>query len=307
MTNLSSEGGHSRREAYAAWALAQEDLPVFHQPRWLDIVAPHNWDASSQKDQYAQSAWAWPYVVKKRGSLSWIGPPDSTPYLGPWAVGHTSAKIELFDGLGYAVATIHQPQLAWSFGKAVRGMATQIVGLNKSLILDSDLNRLLRKSQSELELRILSSPKDLDEAKMLADATPRATSHGMLDHLARAATAGFGTLITAHSSGADADSDQLEGIIGLLFDRQTCYMPLLLRAPQSHSSTATALIHAGIQYARNLGLAHFDCMSGYLPGVQRFHARFGAQPSWYGQIRVSNSMLWKGLETFRSLTNPKRI
>ena len=56
---------------------------LFHQPWWLEAVAPGNWSAVEVREGGTLRA-RLPYVVRKRYGLTWITRPPLTPALGPW-------------------------------------------------------------------------------------------------------------------------------------------------------------------------------------------------------------------------------
>ena len=70
------------QERYRTWSESQEDLPLFWQPRWLDIV-DEDWNAEFY-ERHGKVRAVWPYVPIRKLGLSLITWPSCTPYLGPW-------------------------------------------------------------------------------------------------------------------------------------------------------------------------------------------------------------------------------
>ncbi len=62
----------------------QNDLPIFYQPWWLDIVSK-NWDAVIYKKSN-QVIGVLPFEIKKKWGFTYLLPPTLTPQLGPWLV-----------------------------------------------------------------------------------------------------------------------------------------------------------------------------------------------------------------------------
>src|SRR4051812_48365106 len=84
-----SRPGHSVRPpgGSARWP----DGPIFHQPWWLDAVAPRRWDVVTV-DRGGRTVAALPFVV--RGPRWWrvLSQPPLTPFLGPWIAQEEGAK-----------------------------------------------------------------------------------------------------------------------------------------------------------------------------------------------------------------------
>src|SRR5687767_10201316 len=59
----------------------QQQLPVFFQPWWLDIVSKH-WDVALA-DNGGVITGVWPFSTDKKLGLKLVRNPQLTPYLGP--------------------------------------------------------------------------------------------------------------------------------------------------------------------------------------------------------------------------------
>lgn len=290
------------RAAYRSWAETQEYLPLHWQPRWLDLVAAGVWEASLVRDAAEEVVVAWPYCEARRGLLRWLSKPPHSFYGGPRFLAHTSETIRLPDGHGYGAFTVHQPEAAWTFGRQCRGMATQVIALDAVPAYDTDMLRSLRKAERDLALRPLSSAADLGVASVLLSERPVCGSTDALTVIAGAQSRGYGKLVGAYGA-----EDRLQGFVGVVYDGRRAYMPLLVRRIGAHSSTTAALVHHAVELAKEMHLVAFDMMSGYLPGVRHFHQRLGARPEWYGQVRVAQTPMWKGLEFIQSIRNDSRL
>ena len=292
-----------RREAYRHWAAQQPALMPFHQPAWLDIVAPRDWTATAAEPSFSAAQWAWPYLVRRRLSAATLVLPPATPYLGPWLpAGATMAQEVLPQGVAYGVFTVHQPAAAWSYGTKTRAMASQQIDLRQNTSYDSDLQRRLRRGAEQLHVRDMTTRLQLQEAIALCQANPHAAHPDAAQHLYQAEQQNFGNLLGVYSG----HNDQLQGICGVLYGGGIAYVPLTLRSSTAHPSTTTLLIDAQIRAAQERSCTDYNFCSGFLPGVRDFHARFGAVPCWYGQVRLAANVLWQGLETWRALTNKQR-
>ena len=69
------------------------DEPIFHQPWWLDAVAPGRWDAATV-DRGGRTVAALPFVVRGPRKLRVLSQPPLTPFLGPWIAHEEGAKYD---------------------------------------------------------------------------------------------------------------------------------------------------------------------------------------------------------------------
>ena len=65
---------------YKEWAVSQQ-LPVFFQPWWMDMISD-KWDAAIAEKQGKIQA-VWPFIPEKKLHISIIRNPLLTPYSGP--------------------------------------------------------------------------------------------------------------------------------------------------------------------------------------------------------------------------------
>lgn len=295
---------HNMRLDYRVWAEEQLNLPFFHQPQWLDLVAPGCWRALLAADCHPKSSpWAWPYVTKVAYGLEWVALPQSTPYLGPFTATSNSAPGIIHAPHPYVLATIHQACWSWTFGSALRGMSTQVIDLQAEFPVDKDLQRRIRRADQDLVIRSIETDGDVEAAHALIVTQAHIWQPHDLVHYLGAGELGIAEVFGAFST----EKDILQGIAVVLSDQRRSYLPLLARTPAAHASTSVALLVYGLDRARRRGSVSFDLMSGYLPGVRAFYERFGAQPEWYGQLRLVRTAFWRSLESIRSLTSKSRL
>ncbi len=291
------------RRAYREWAGEQVYLPLYWQPQWLDTVAPLAWDARLYYTSRGRLTAAWPYYTHARAGLRWLGLPPHTPYGGPRFLYPSPEALTLPHGHEYGVFTVHQPQAAWSFGRACRALATQSLHLGAAPGYPADIRRLLRHAERDSVIRPLDGPVDLDALREILTTRSECGSPAVVDVLARARDQGFGQLWGSHRR----SDGRLQGAVGFVHDDRVGYTLLLVRSADALPSTNTSLTNHYIEYARALGIESIDMQSGYLPGVRAFVASFGAVPQWYGQVRIANTALWRGLEFLQSVRNKSRI
>lgn len=74
----------TNKEKYQIWVKEQEDIPIFFQPWYLDVIAIDNtWDVVLYEENNCIKA-ALPYCFKKKMGFIKIVMPAFCPYLGPW-------------------------------------------------------------------------------------------------------------------------------------------------------------------------------------------------------------------------------
>ena len=288
--------------SYRIWADGRPELPLFQQPRWLDLLS-RAWDAylvGDAGDDPARARLAWPYVAELRAGLRVARWPACTPYLGPVATGRELERLRVPPGLDYVSFTFADPSLAWSLGRRARAMGTQTVALAQPARYHTNVRRNLRGAARALAVREIARDEvaaaivqaahwDVPLPAEAARIAPRAVGEGMARAFAvERAGRGEGLLVFAH-------------------DRSRAYHLLTSRHPGAHPATTTALVHEALGAARESGLEVYDFCAGYLSGVREFFARFGAEPAWYGSARLARAGLPRMAEWARGTFSRKRI
>lgn len=69
----------------------QASWPIFHQPWWLDAVAPGSWAAVSV-ERAGEIVARLPFVVRGPRRMRVLSQPRATPFLGPWVASRPDAK-----------------------------------------------------------------------------------------------------------------------------------------------------------------------------------------------------------------------
>ena len=82
----------TNKERYSQWAAAQEYVPLFMMPWWLDAVcAGAEWDALLAEDSEGNILGAMPYLLRKRAWFKYIIMPKQTPIGGIWVTPEVTA------------------------------------------------------------------------------------------------------------------------------------------------------------------------------------------------------------------------
>lgn len=75
----------TNKERYTEWTAAQEYMPIFMQPWWMDAVcAGKEWDVLLAEDEAGEIQGAMPYLLRKRAWFKYIIMPQQTQIGGIW-------------------------------------------------------------------------------------------------------------------------------------------------------------------------------------------------------------------------------
>ena len=81
------------KERYIHLSKTIDNLPLFHQPWWLDAVTPDNkWDVCLTFDKMGNVTGVLPYCIEQKWGLTMSRMPPLTPYLGPWIADYHGQK-----------------------------------------------------------------------------------------------------------------------------------------------------------------------------------------------------------------------
>ncbi len=82
----------TNKERYTEWVAAQEYVPLFMQPWWMDAVcAGKQWDVLLAEDEAGKIIGAMPYLLRKRAWYKYIVMPQQTQIGGIWVTPEVTA------------------------------------------------------------------------------------------------------------------------------------------------------------------------------------------------------------------------
>ncbi len=70
------------KKIYRAFCKNNDNIPLFHQPWWLDIITENNWDVAISTENNGTIKAAMPYMIKRKFGLPVILQSGLTPFLG---------------------------------------------------------------------------------------------------------------------------------------------------------------------------------------------------------------------------------
>ncbi len=82
----------TNKERYTEWVAAQDYVPLFMQPWWMDAVcAGKQWDVLLAEDEAGEIIGAMPYLLRKRAWYTYIVMPQQTQIGGIWVTPEVTA------------------------------------------------------------------------------------------------------------------------------------------------------------------------------------------------------------------------
>jgi CelD/BcsL family acetyltransferase involved in cellulose biosynthesis len=299
------ETGHQTNPGGPA---ALEDVPIFHQPWWLDAVAPGQWDAVTI-ERGGRTVGRLPFVVRGPRRMRMLSQPPLTPFLGPWVHREPDAKYttalgdemelqaQLAAALPDAVAFRQNfsPAVStglpfiWAGYRADVRYTYRLEDLSSEPALWSGLagniRREIRKAGRQLVVRDDLGLERFHDvwAKTFARQQLAAPELARVRRI-EAACAGRG--VRSMLFACDA-ADRVHAVAYLVWDRNTAYYLMGGGDPELRTSGASSLLlWEAIRRARaDVGV--FDFEGSMLPPVERFFRAFGGRPTPY--LRVSRT------------------
>jgi hypothetical protein len=278
------------------------DGPIFHQPWWLDAVAPRRWDAVAV-ERGGRTVAVLPFVVRGPRWFRVLSQPPLTPFLGPWIAQEEGAKydtslgdqMELQSRLEAklpAAAAFHQNfssriinclPFIWAGYRAEVRYTYLLDDLSSEQALwdglAGNIRREVRKARRRLEVR---EAADADRfygvwAKTFERQGVAAPDRARFERL-DAACAKRGTRAMLF---ACDEADRVHAVAYVVWDRRSAYYLMGGGDPQLRTSGASSLlVWEAISRARAASQV-FDFEGSMLRPVERFFRAFGGRQTPY--------------------------
>ncbi len=278
------------------------DEPIFHQPWWLDAVAPGSWDVATV-ERGGRTVARLPFVVRGPRRLRVLSQPPLTPFLGPWIEPEVGAKYaralgdemqlqaQLEAGLP-AASAFHQNfastvtgclPFIWAGYRAEVRYTYRLEDLSSEHMLwdglAGNIRREIRKARQQLEVR---EGLGIDRfytvwAKTFERQRVAAPDRARLERIDAACFArGARAMLFAGD-----DVGRVHAAAYVVWDRRTAYYLMGGGDPQLRTSgAASLLLWEAIRRAR-AGCAVFDFEGSMLRPVERFFRAFGGRQTPY--------------------------
>lgn len=294
--------GHSTTERGRP---ARTGEPLFHQPWWLDAVAPGRWDAATV-ERGGRTVAALPFVVRGPRRLRVLSQPPLTPFLGPWIAQEAGAKYDtalrdqmelqtLLEERLPASAAFHQNFSAdfinclpfiWAGYRAEVRYTYLLEDLSSEQALweglAGNIRREIRKARRRLEVR---ESTDVDRfhqvwAKTFERQGVARPDRARLERIDAACSRRDARTILF----ACDEAERVHAVAYLVWDRRTAYYLMGGGDPQLRNSGAgSLLLWEAIRRARAVSQV-FDFEGSMLRPVERFFRAFGGRQTPYPHV-----------------------
>jgi hypothetical protein len=276
--------------------------PLFHQPWWLDALAPGRWDAVSV-ERGGRTAARLPFAVKGPRRFRVLTQPPLTQFLGPWVPRNPEAKqstalgdeMDLQNELLAALpeAAIFRQCFSpgvtgalpfiWAGHRAEVRYTYRIEDLSSEDALwdglAGNIRREIRKARRRVEVR---EDLDLDRfqsvwAKTFERQGLPDPDRARLERIEEAcAPRGVRSML-----GASDDEGRVHAVAYIVWDECSAYYLLGGGDPETRTSgAASLLLWEAVRRARAVTRS-FDFEGSMLPPVERFFRAFGGRQTPY--------------------------
>jgi CelD/BcsL family acetyltransferase involved in cellulose biosynthesis len=284
---------------------AVPEEPIFHQPWWLDAVAPGRWNVATV-ERGGRTVARLPFVVRGPRSLRVLTQPALTPFLGPWIAPESGAKysralgdeMELQGQLEAALPTaaaFHQNfactvgtclPFVWAGYRAEVRYTYRLEDLSSETALWDGLAGNIRREirKAERRLQVFESG-DVDRfytvwAKTFERQGIAAPDRDLLARLdAACARRGARTMLVACD-----EADRIHAVAYIVRDQRTAYYLMGGGDPELRNSGAGSLLLWEAIRRTRPAASVFDFEGSMLRPVERFFRAFGAHQTPYFHV-----------------------
>lgn len=305
----------TNKEAYIKLCVAQQEMPLFGKPWWLDIVCK-KWDAVlACKGEETIGAWAYP--VEQKLGINIMRTPTLTPYLGPVAFIPKDVKESNKDGYEHDIIEQLLEQLPHTdiCHTAIHPGIKQ-VGLFKQYGYTIDVQQTFHINLKEMENTLWGNLKKATQKNIatgqkeltitnddfLLDTLYNYHKHTLQQkekntHYSKEVLSELYKACKDNKCGkiwAASEGGQIEAIIWTVWDSNCCYYLMGSQRPGSTNFKAMSyLLWSAILESKNKGLITFDFEGSMDPGVEKFFRNFGGERQLYLILKKNNSKIWK--------------
>ncbi len=310
------------KEKYQKFCATQDDLPIFYQPWYLDVVCDaENWQVTLF-EKGDRTAAAMPYYLKKKGPFTYITMPELCKFMGPYLAPEwrhsrqehkiISTLIEQLPNFSFFNQNCHYDLEDWLpfYWKGFKQTTNYSYTLEDLEDLDRVFsnfitdyrNTKLKKARAIVKLSFDHSLEDFFKvSKMSFDrqGKPFPLTYNFVKK--------YDAVLEKHASRkiffAVDTKGKIHSVVYLIWDKRAAYYLIAGDDPELRSSGAGIfLVWEAIKFTKEvLGLNCFDFMGSMIPAIEKVRRNFGAQQKPYFNIRKYNSRLFQIMDLTRSL------
>lgn len=301
--------------AYREFYAAQQRLPIFCAPWYLDAVADGGtWGATVLLENGVAVA-AWPYFEKRRWGLRYVTMPHFTKHLGPvcadgyalteWQLLALLAALPAFDGLDQQCSPAANAWVALLPGTfQTTPYHTYRIDLTDATWqqrINRNMRRNIRKAAAQLRLE-----SELDLATFYAVHRMSFARQGLATPYNFEAFQRHDAALVAQGrrrifAAIDQEDGRIHSVAYLIWDDEAAYYHLSGDDPALRSSgSGIWLIEQAIRYTQTvLQLPIFDFEGSMIPAVAAIREQFGAHKTTYHRIQMAASPWYRLLKKWR--------
>lgn len=289
----------------------QEQLPLFHQSWWLDVVVKKSWDYIIEiKDE--NTFGILPYLAERKFGFRFLGMPPYTPFLGPSIISHedkSEIKIELIRSLLHQLPRYHvfkQNMIIdkvnlnvfeeCGFGLSERvtyKILTEVPEDNLWKKISSSRKHRINRGGKKMEIRVDERVTEfikIQEKTFSRQGIKPPQPLEILEKLVKKSIERNSGILLMSVSKDDYNNCQAAGFF--VWDRYTMYYLAGGNDDSDKKGDAMSLLlWKGILLAKEKNLI-FDFEGSMVPGIAEFFRSFGSEASIYYQVvKVKPSLL----------------
>ena len=300
--------------------LADEDiinqLPLFYQPKWLNIVCGNNWDVVLSRDVNKKIVGIFVFILEQKGPLVLLRTPKLTPYFGLYLLPNTLTNKQLLDWEEQHINTLIQQLPKFSFCEFCTApthtnfINLQFLGFTQKAFLTYYIN--LQIDEKELFENISTRTKryiknnvnfivklGIDSLKDVTDLHKQTFKKQGIKYpynsllinqlIENGNNQHYGKLHTLYNI-----NNELVAFLWVAYDATTMYQILSSYNSNLAGQEAMAILTwNAIKDAKKMNLMHYDFEGSVIKGIEHFFRKFGGDRKIYFNFEKNNSMLWR--------------
>lgn len=303
------------KKEYRKRAELLQQLPLFFQPWWLDVVAK-KWELATVAENQKVIA-VFPYQIENKLGIKLFRNPLLCPYLGPFFLLNNDKEQQPGSRNNWVENLLSQlpewnylqfttmpgfrgSELFDKMGFSVTQRVTYLLDLHadETTIFSGFQPRLrsyIRKAEKLLRVET-GAPKDFSQffsfhqIPFVRKKTPYPFTKQLIEQIIPAAEKEDASFF---QTAFDEENRPL-AMLWTPFDSKSAYHLLAATNPESNVNGALALlVWKAIQFFKQNGLAVYDFEGSMDKGIAQFFQKFGGEKNNYFFIERNESLIWK--------------
>lgn len=302
----------------------KENIPIFMQSWWLDVVCEKNWDVLLMENEDEIVA-AMPYCMKKRYNMKTIMPPMLTPFCGIYIkkekegdlMSYYSFENKVMEEFAKKINDLHLAFFAYTFSPTLlsylgfywQGFSATIRYTYKVNIenIEDCFNSFDRKKRGHIrkaEKLITVSTQDYDLKEIYSilqetytkQKTTIPYSFSFFERLVNESIKrNCGKLFIAKD-----DEENINAVLFIVWDNLTCYNLIAGSKEKYKANDAISLlVFCAMKYANSLNIKDYDMEGSMIKGVERYFREFNGKQTPYLFISKYYSSFYKILRKIK--------